>query len=90
MGPKDVEKGDEDSVSIKEATLEDVSPKQMQREDRKLVFDTGEEQVRYRRNWWQLWSVESTFVRALPQYEIPIGYPKIPRHPHQSRWMMHR
>ncbi|KAI0806352.1 ABC protein [Irpex lacteus] len=49
MSQKDVEKGDAESVSIKEADTR-VEP-----QSRKIHFDTGEEHLRYRKNWWQLW-----------------------------------
>lgn len=44
---------DTESISTKE--VEEVSPKVQAREGPKIVLDTGEQRVRFRRRWWQIW-----------------------------------
>ena len=53
MSEKDVEKDTDSEVSV--SPVEDASPKFAPREGRKLYLDTGEQRVRYRKHWWQLW-----------------------------------
>ncbi|PSR78986.1 hypothetical protein PHLCEN_2v7173 [Hermanssonia centrifuga] len=54
MSEKDCEK-DTDSVLTKEVGDKDASTLPKGREAPKLVLDSGEERVRYRRQWWQMW-----------------------------------
>lgn len=53
MDDKYVEKDTDSEVSLNE--VEGGSPKPTAREGPKLFLDTGNERMRYRKNWWQLW-----------------------------------
>jgi ATP-binding cassette, subfamily C (CFTR/MRP), member 1 len=51
MSGKDTDKSEVDSVSIHE-----VSPKKKAPRDEPTLFlDAGEQRMRYRKKWWQLW-----------------------------------
>lgn len=52
MNDKASEK-DTDSVETKE--VQDASPEVKAREGPKIVLDAGEQHLRVRRRWWQLW-----------------------------------
>lgn len=52
MNEKDVEK-DNESVSTQE--VQDALPTVNAREGPKIVLDSGEERVRFKKHWWQLW-----------------------------------
>ena len=46
---------DTDSIETKE--VQDLSPKVKAREGPRVVLDAGSERVRFRKRWYQLWSV---------------------------------
>ncbi|KAI0694596.1 ABC protein [Cytidiella melzeri] len=53
---KDTEKGDADSVSVRDVSVEDLSKSlKAQRQGPSLYLDTGQQHLRYRKKWWQLW-----------------------------------
>lgn len=47
----DVEKGPVDDGSVKKTSAANANT----RSTRKVEIDTGEELVRFRRHWWQIW-----------------------------------
>ncbi|KAI0342890.1 ABC protein [Trametopsis cervina] len=53
--PEKVEGSDTESVDEREATVENLPAKVERREAPKLFLDAGEERLRYRKQWWQLW-----------------------------------
>ena len=64
MGQEKLTKVDSIDSDIEKGTVvEEVTPSRgkvgppTQQSRRKLDLDTGEEHVRFRRKWWQLWSV---------------------------------
>lgn len=59
----------------KNATLDDESIKALEKGQTKksinaLQFDTGEELIRFRKKWWQLWYTSWLFF-AIPRVEPP-------------------
>ena len=53
LSEKDSEKGDTESIETKE--VKDASPQLKSHEGPKILLDSGEERIRFRKSWWQLW-----------------------------------
>ncbi|KAI0360038.1 ABC protein [Trametes cingulata] len=58
MGGEKLAKVDSNETDVEKGPIEDVDGKQAQaqtRSTRKIEIDTGEEHIRFRRHWWQIW-----------------------------------
>ncbi|KAI0833290.1 ABC protein [Trametes gibbosa] len=51
----DVEKGSADATSVKQVPVADFKDSNNARSTRKVEIDAGQEFIRFRRHWWQIW-----------------------------------
>ena len=77
MSERDCEK-DTESVSTKE--VQD-SPAVKAREGPKVFLDSGEERVRYKKSWWQIWYVASPYFNYVNRYAELFEWYRLPKDP---------